>query len=124
MHEALHVFVIRSFADLEDDMELLGFSDLTWLAAIAFVLCFAFGLYMIKTKKPGMVRSFNDTAKYKDKEQYAEQGGKLILFYSFSWLVMLVVSFFSDTASILIGIAALMVFAYFWKKMNDKYGPV
>ena len=114
----------RSFAYLEDIMELLGFSDLTWLSAIAFVLCLAFGLYMIRTKKPGMVRSFNDTAKYKDKEQYAEQGGRLILYYSFSWLLMLTVSFFSDTVSILIGVAALMVFAYFWKKMNDKYGPV
>ena len=105
-------------------MEFLGFSDLTWLSAIAFVLCFAFGLYMIKTKKPGIVRSINDTANYKDREQYAEKGGKLIFFYSFSWLVMLVVSFFSDTISIVIGIVSLMVFAFFWKKMNDKYGPV
>ena len=105
-------------------MDILGFSDLTWLSAIAFVLCLAFGLYMVIKKKPGIVRSINDTAKYKDKEKFAEKGGRLIIAYALSWLVMLVVSFFSEIIPIVIGIVAMAVFAFFWKKMNDEYGPV
>ncbi len=105
-------------------MNILGLSDLTWLSGIAFVLCLSFGLYMVIKKKPGIVRSINDTAKYKDEEKFAEKGGKLILAYSLSWLVMFVASFFSDLASILIGVAGLAVFGFFWKKMNDEYGPV
>ncbi len=105
-------------------MKILGLSDLTWLAMIAFVLCFAAGLYMVIKKKPGIVRSIKDNAKYRDEEKYAEKGGKLILAYSFSWLALLVASFFSDLVSILIGVAAMVVFAIFWKKMNDEYGPV
>ena len=112
------------FKPREEDMEILGFSDLTWLSAIAFVLCLAFGTYMVKTKTPGIVRSVKDSARYKDSEQYAVKGGKLILIYSLSWLVMLVVSFFNDVIPIIIGVVAIFVFGYFWKKMNDEFGPV
>ena len=105
-------------------MKILGLSDLTWLSIIAFVLCAAFGSYMVITKKPGMVRGVRDSAKYKDSEKYAVKGGKLIIAYSLSWLVMIVTSFYSDMISILIGVAAIIVFGYFWKKMNDEYGPV
>lgn len=105
-------------------MEILGYSDLTWLSVIAFVLCFAAGLYMVIAKKPGIVGGSRNAGKYKDPEKYAVKGGKLILAYSLSWLVMLVVSFYSDMISILIGVAGLIVFAIFWKKMNDEYGPV
>ena len=105
-------------------MKILGLSDLTWLSAIAFVLCLSFGLYMVIKKKPGIVRSINDTAKYKDEKKYAEKGGKILIAYSLSWLVMFVVSFFSDVISIVIGIAAMIVLGVFWKKMNDEYGPV
>ena len=108
----------------EDQMNILGLSDLTWLSGIAFVLCLAFGLYMVIKKKPGIVRSINDTSKYKDEEKYAEKGGKLILAYAASWLVLFVTSFFSDLVSILIGVIAMIVFGIFWKKMNDEYGPV
>ncbi len=105
-------------------MNILGLSDLTWLSGIAFVLCLSAGLYMVIKKKPGIVRSINDTARYKDEEKYAEKGGKLILGYAASWLVMFATSFFSDIASIIIGVIAIFVFGFFWKKMNDEYGPV
>ena len=105
-------------------MQIMGLSDLTWLAIIGFVLCLAAGIYMIKTKKPGMVRSSRDNAKYKDKEKYAVEGGKLILAYGISWLVLLVASFYSDLIAIIIGFVAMIVFAIFWKKMHDEYGPV
>ena len=105
-------------------MEILGFSDLTWISAIAIVLCFAFGLYMVITKKPGMVRSIHDTAKYKDPEQYAVKGGKLILAYGGVCIIMLITSFFSDMVSTIVGFLGVMVFAFFWKKMSDEYGPV
>ena len=83
-------------------MKILGLSDLTWLAMIAFVLSWTNSGFIFKVEK----------------------GGKLILAYSFSWLALLVASFFSDLVSILIGVAAMVVFAIFWKKMNDEYGPV
>lgn len=106
------------------EIEILGFSDITWISVIAFVLCAAFGAFMVITKRPGVVRSINDTAKYKDREQYSVKGGKLILAYSGVWLVMLIVSFFSEIIPIIIGVVGICVFGYFWKKMNDKYGPV
>ena len=105
-------------------MEILGYSDMTWIAAIAFLLCLAFGLYMIITKKPGVVRGFKNTADYKDKEQYSVKGGWLILALAGVCLVMLIVSFFNDMISNILGFAGLCVFGYFWKKMSDEYGPV
>ena len=105
-------------------MEIFGFSDMTWISVIAFVVCLAFGLYMVITKKPGIVRSLRDTASYKDSEQYAVKGGKLILCLAGLCIVMLVVSIFNDVIANMIGFAGLCVFGYFWKKMSDEYGPV
>ncbi len=59
-----------------------------------------------------------------DKEKYAVEGGKLILAYGISWLVLMVASFYSEMISIIIGFVAMIVFAIFWKKMHDEYGPV
>ena len=39
-------------------------------------------------------------------------------------LVMLIISFFNDMISNIIGFAGLCVFGYFWKKMSDEFGPV
>ena len=105
-------------------MEILGLSDLTWISGIAFILCLGFGIYMIKTGKPGFVRSFNDNSSYRDKEQYAYKGGLLILALAGVCLVMLIVSFFNDMISNILGFAGLCVFGYFWKKMSDEFGPV
>ena len=102
----------------------MGLSDITWISGIAFLACLAFGIYMTVTGKPGVVRSFNDNASYRDKEQYSKKGGRLILYLAGACLIMVIVSFFSATASNIIGILALIVFAYFWKKMSDEFGPV
>ena len=105
-------------------MEIMGLSDMTWISMIACVACLGFGLYMVRTKRPGFVRSINDNAKYKDKEQYSVKGGKLLLYLSGACLVMTALSFVSPTVSNIIGIAALCLFGYFWKKMSDEFGPV
>ncbi len=105
-------------------MEILGLSDLAWIGIIAFVLCMAFGLYMVITKKPGIVRSLKDTADYKDREQYAHQGGILILCLGGACLIVVVLSFFNTVISNVFGLVALGVFAFFWKKMHDRFGPV
>ena len=104
-------------------MTILGFSDLVWISGIAFVLCLIFGLYMVITKKPGIVRSINDTGKYKDSKQYAEKGGRLILALALVCIVMLIVSFYSELISVLVGLAGMCIFGVFWKKMNDRFGP-
>ena len=104
-------------------MVFLGLSDLTWLGIIAFVACLAFGLYMVISKKPGFVRSIRDGAEYKDKEKYAVKGGTLLLLLAGGFLIVTVISFFSTAISNILGIAAFVVFAIFWKKMHDQYGP-
>ena len=103
--------------------EFMGLSDLTWLSGILCILCLIFGLYMVITKSPGIVRSFKDTADYKDKEKYSYHGGILILALGGASLLVTVLSFFSTLVSNILGVIALIVFAVFWKKMNDQYGP-
>ena len=105
-------------------MEFYGLSDLTWLSIIAFVACLAFGLYMVISKKPGFVRSIKDAADYKDKEKFALKGGILLLCLAGGFLIVTVISFFSTVISNILGIVAFVVFAIFWKKMHDEYGPV
>ena len=102
----------------------LGLSDLAWIGIIAFVACMGFGLYMVITKSPGIVRGVKDTADYQDKEQYAQKGGILILCLGGACLIVVVLSFFNSMVSNIFGLVALGVFAFFWKKMHDKYGPV
>ncbi|MCR5507875.1 MAG: hypothetical protein K6F34_04220 [Lachnospiraceae bacterium] len=105
-------------------MEILGLSDLTWIGGIACVLCLISGLYMVIKKKPGIVRATKDRADYKDKEQYSVKGGRLILALSAACFVMTVLSFVNTLVSNIFGLAAFLVFAFFWKKMSDEYGPV
>ncbi|MCR5421713.1 MAG: hypothetical protein K6E98_11990 [Lachnospiraceae bacterium] len=105
-------------------MEILGLSDMTWISMIACIACLGFGLYMVKTGKPGFVRSINDNARYKDKKQYALRGGRLLLYLSGACLVMTGLSFVSPVISNIIGIVSICVFGFFWKKMSDEYGPV
>ena len=106
------------------DLQFMGLSDITWIGGIAFIACLAFGIYMVTTGKPGIVSSLVDNDSYRDKEAYAKKGGRLILYLAGACLVMVIVSFFSPTVSNIIGILAFLVFAYFWKKMSDEFGPV
>lgn len=97
---------------------------MTWISIIAAVLCLVFGIYMVVTGKPGFVRSINDNASYRDKEQYSKKGGKLLLMLAGGCIIMCGLSFINATVSNMIGIVTLGVFAYFWKKMSDEFGPV
>ena len=105
-------------------MEIAGLSDMTWISIIAAVACLGFGTYMIMTGKPGFVRGFTDNSSYRDKEQYSKKGGKLLLMLGAACVIMGVLSFINTLASNILGIAALIVFGFFWKKMSDEFGPV
>ncbi|MCR4807545.1 MAG: hypothetical protein K5857_07695 [Lachnospiraceae bacterium] len=105
-------------------MEFMGLSDMTWIGIVAFLACLISGSYMVLTKKPGIVRSIKDTADYKDREQYSVRGGKLILGLAGGCLIMIILSFVNTTASNIVGLVAIAVFAFFWKKMNNEFGPV
>ena len=105
------------------DVNIMGFSDLFWIGIIAAVASIAFGLYMVITKKPGIVRGVKASDDYKDKEKYAKNGGILLLCLSGVCLIMVGLSFVNTLVSNLFGLAGFMVFAFFWKKMHDQYGP-
>lgn len=105
-------------------MLIFGLSDITIIGIIVTVLSTGFGLYMRIKKKPGFVRRIKDDATYKDAENYSIKGGLLLLLFAVGCFVMTVVSFFSTGIANIIGIVALVVFAYFWKKMSDEYGPI
>ena len=105
------------------DVNIMGFSDLFWIGIVAAAACLAFGLYMVITKKPGIVRGFKASDDYKDKEKYAKKGGILLLCLAGACLIMVGLSFVNTLVSNLFGLAGFMVFAFFWKKMSDECGP-
>ena len=105
-------------------MVILGLSDVAWIGIIFCIACIAVGIYLIRTKKPGMVRRIADDARYKDSEKYAVEGGKLILYLAGACFVMVIISIFSVLISTIFGLVCICIFGYFWKKMDDEYGPV
>ena len=105
-------------------MTILGLSDMTWIGIIAFLACLIVGIILIKTKKPGIVRSVRDKNMYKNPEEYAVRGGKLFLYLSGGCLVMLILSFVNIVVSNVFGLICICVFGFFWKKMSDEFGPV
>ncbi|MCR5357253.1 MAG: hypothetical protein K6E63_07590 [Lachnospiraceae bacterium] len=105
------------------DVNIMGFSDLFWIGMVAFAACFGFGLYMVITKKPGIVRGVKASDDYKDKEKFASKGGVLLMCLAGACLAMVGLSFVNTLVSNIFGLAAFMVFAFFWKKMHDEYGP-
>ena len=106
-------------------MTIYGLSDLTWISIIAIIGCSVAGAYMLIKKKPGLVRSIHDTAKYKNVELYCIKGGKLLIALAIGCLIMLILSLFVNTAvANIFGLVCVCVFGFFWKKMSDEYGPV
>ena len=60
--------------------------------------------------------------KYKDKEAFLKQAGRLMIFMTVVSAGMTILTFFSEPASLILFFAGFIVFIVLWKKMNDDYG--
>ena len=60
--------------------------------------------------------------KFKDKEKYMKEAGKLILFLATGSFIMAIVMYFSTHAAVIQIVVWFVVFGILWKRMNDKYG--
>ena len=61
-------------------------------------------------------------AKFKDKEKYVTESGKLILFLAVGSFVIAIVMYFNTYAAVVEIAIWFVVFGILWKRMNDKYG--
>lgn len=60
--------------------------------------------------------------KFKDKEKYVAEAGKLILFLAAGSFVMAIVMCFSTHAAVAEIVIWFVIFGILWKRMNNKYG--
>ena len=60
--------------------------------------------------------------KFKDKEKYSKEAGKLILFLAAGSFVMAMLMFFNTYAAVAEIVIWFVIFGILWKRMNDKYG--
>ena len=60
--------------------------------------------------------------KFKDKEKYLTESGKLILFLAAGSFVMAIIMYFSVHIAVVQIAVWFLVFGILWKRMNDKYG--
>lgn len=60
--------------------------------------------------------------KLKNKEMYAKEAGKLMLFLAASSLAMAVILYWNTIAAVAEVCICILIFCFLWKKMDDKYG--
>lgn len=105
-------------------MNLKEIMDLSWVSILCFALCLGYGVKLLITKDPLVIRGKKDNKVLKDPEKYAVRGGQLLLFLAGGSLVMTIVLLFDFLIAVIIGVICLLVFSVFWKRMNDLYGPL
>lgn len=60
--------------------------------------------------------------KFKDKEKYVSEAGKLILFLAAGSFIMALIMYFNIYAAVAEIAIWFVIFGILWKRMNDKYG--
>ena len=61
-------------------------------------------------------------AKFKDKEKYVTESGKLILFMAAGSFIMAIIMYFNAYVAETQIAVWFLIFGILWKRMNDKYG--
>lgn len=98
--------------------------DLTWVSVLTFGVSLGYAVKLSITKDPQIIRSKKDIRVLKDPVSYATTAARLLYLLAAGSLLMTVMLFFSVTLAFIEIIIVLLIFFIFWKKMNDKYGPV
>jgi len=62
------------------------------------------------------------SGKFKDKEKYVTESGKLLLFMAAGSFIMAIVMYFNVYAAVVEIAVWFLVFGILWKRMSDKYG--
>ena len=96
-----------------------------WVPLVFALVLFIMGAYALITKDPSKIRKRGDTSKLKDSEKFAVTAGWLFVYMAVGCLIMVALIKFTGN-DLIITIQSLtwfLIFAIFWKRMLDKYGP-
>lgn len=87
---------------------------------LMFLLCAYEAFKLMHYHDVKAIRSKN-AKKLKHEKEYAEQAGKLFLFFGVANLVMGILILFSPMIGLIEIIAATVFFAWKWRKLNEQY---
>lgn len=104
-------------------MDIKLFFEQSGLPLIAGVICLYYGIRLILTRDCSLVRG-KDKPPVKDEAAYSKQGGLLITCLGIAMLIMAVVLLFSAIAAVIEMVVLFILFAFLWKRLNDKYGAI
>ena len=106
-------------------MDINTILEISWVPIIVFGISLGYGIVLLSTKNPKILIGKKNGGKIiRDREKYAVEGGKLLLFLAVGSLLMSVLLFFNVAFATLEIIIWLVLFAVMWKKISDLYGPV
>ncbi len=88
---------------------------------LLFVICMYYGIRLLISKDSSLIRS-KEKGPLKDEKAYAEESGKLLLFFAGATLVMAVLIFVDLYAALGEIIVCTLIMGILWKRMNNKYG--
>ena len=97
-----------------------------WIPILLAVLCVGCSIYMAITGEPGIARRRGDNRLLKDKEHYVKGAMLLMLFMALGCVIMAVLIgvFHNDTAATIESISWFIIFAFLWKRNEDRYGSL
>lgn len=96
-----------------------------WVPLVFALLLLVYGVYMLITKDPNRIRKKGDISPLKDPEKYAVTAGWLFVYMAVGCLVMAALIKFvgNDMIVTIQSLTWFLIFAVFWKRMLDNYGP-
>ncbi len=98
---------------------------MTWIPILAFALSFTSGLHMLIIKKrPPYLKKKDDIRPMRNEEEYAKEGGKLLIFFSLGAVAMCGLLFYNPWMALAEIVVVFLVFSLRWKELEQKYGPI
>lgn len=100
------------------------FFDTSWVSLLVFVLSLVFGIRLMITKDPTIIRGKKDIKVLKNPEAYSITAAKLLFFMAGGSLVMTALLFITPLWATIESMVVLVAFLYLWHRMDKKYGPI
>lgn len=106
--------------------DMISLFNSMWIPLLLGIMCIGCGIYLAITGKPGIVRRRDDKRLLKDEKEFVKGAMILMFFMAVGCIIMAGIIYFTanDTIATIESITWFIVFAFLWKRNEDKNGAM
>lgn len=96
--------------------------DIIWIPALTFIISVFYGIRLLVTKDPKVIRGGKDNRLLKDPIKYADGAGRILILFGIGSAIMAVLLLVNEYASMIECLLVIVAVIVLWKKLDNKYG--